>query len=242
MGEEWDFENIQTWDGVQTMLDLDKNELRITGFECYFGRFYNEIPDDFRNLTQLRNLVISGGSLTGCIPKWIGELTHLETLVLGDNYLTGEIPSEIGNLTNLKVLKIINCKVHGSIPESLGNLSNLVFLCLYNNELEGEIPKSLKKLSNIDIMYLNDNHLSGRFPVEILVRPRLTINCNNNDITELPFEVWEEDYMCDPPTLYGNRLTGVVPDSVLKLPRWQKLHKLSVILQQDGYGYSNISN
>ena len=136
---EWDLTDRHTWNGVETMLDLDNNELRITGFESYGGRYKNTISEEFRKLTELRKLAIPGGTLSGNIPSWIGELTKLELLVLGDNYLNGEIPPEIGNLRQLQVLKITNCDIEGSIPETLGNLSNLVYLHLYGNKLSGEI-------------------------------------------------------------------------------------------------------
>ena len=237
---EWDLTDRHTWNGVETMLDLDKNELRITGFESYGGRYKNTISEEFRKLTELRKLAIPGGTLSGNIPSWIGELTKLELLVLGDNYLNGEIPPEIGNLRQLQVLKITNCDIEGSIPETLGNLSNLVYLHLYGNKLSGEIPKSLKNLPKLDLLYLNGNQLSGRFPIEILNKPQMNVNCRDNNITELPFEVWEDDFVGPPPFLSGNRLSGEVPDSVLMLDRWKEYYDVCVTNQQEGYGYSNI--
>lgn len=238
-GNKWDLANIYTWGGVQIALDLDYNEYRIVGFEYYNGSFYGDFPEDFRKLTELRRLAISGGTLSGSIPSWIGELKHLQYLALGNNFMTGEIPEEIGNLVNLQQLLIGPNRVCGKLPESLGNLVNMYRMCICGTLVEGEIPKSLKDMcSVVEILDLSNNRLSGRFPIEIL-NDRLLIDCSGNYITELPFEVWKDNFAGVPPILDRNMLEGTVPDWALETKKWKSLASMCVGRQKEGYGYDN---
>lgn len=238
-GYEWDLENIQTWGGVQIALDLDFNEYRIVGFEYYNGTFSGVFPEDFRKLTELRVLAISGGDLSGEIPEWIGELKHLQYLAIGENCMTGKIPESIGELTDLERLIISSNQIGGKLPESLGNLTKVYRLTIVNTQVEGEIPKSLKNMKSAIVMDLANNRLSGRFPIEILTNKRLAVGCENNFITELPFEVWKDDFVGSPPYLEGNMLSGTIPDWVFETDKWNEYGDISVVKQKEGYGYSN---
>lgn len=237
-GNKWDLEDINTWGGVQVALDLDYNEYRIVGFEYYQGSFHGYFPEDFRKLTELRRLAVCGGTLSGDIPSWIGELKHLQYLALADNQMTGAIPEEIGNLVNLQKLMIANNRVCGELPESLGNLVNVFRLTINRTLVEGEIPKSLKNMKSVEVMDLDNNRLSGRFPIEIL-NERLAVDCTNNYITELPFEVWKDDFVGCPPILEDNTLKGTIPDWVFETKKWELYGSMSVDRQKKGYGYDN---
>lgn len=237
-GNKWDLEDINTWGGVQVALDLDYNEYRIVGFEYYNGSFHGYFPEDFRKLTELRRLAVCGGTLSGDIPSWIGELKHLQYLALADNQMTGAIPEEIGNLVNLQKLMIANNRVCGELPESLGNLVNVYRLTINRTLVEGEIPKSLKNMKSVEVMDLDNNRLSGRFPIEIL-NGRLAVDCTNNYITELPFEVWKDDFVGGPPILEGNMLKGTIPDWVFETKKWELYGTMSTDRQKKGYGYDN---
>lgn len=238
-GDEWDLNDIKTWGGVEIALDLDFNEYRIVGFQYYFGRFHGYLPEDFRKLKELRKLAICGGTLSGNIPSWIGELTNLQYLAISDNNIGGEIPKEIGNLVNLQKLMITNNFVSGTLPESLGNLKKVYRLSIYGTNIEGEIPKSLANMTSAIVMDLNDNQLTGRFPIEILTNTRLHVDCSNNNIIELPFEVWKDDFVGSPPNLQENMLSGEIPEFVFKTEKWKNYNRSSVSRQKEGFGYSN---
>lgn len=238
-GGDWDLKDIHTWGGVEAALDLDNNEYRIVGFQYYNGRFHGYFPEDFRKLTELRKLAVCGGTLSGGIPSWIGELKHLQYLALGENRMSGEIPEEIGNLVDLQKLVITHNLICGELPESLGNLVNVYRLTINHTLVEGEIPKSLKNMSSVEVMDLNNNRLSGRFPIEILRNERLAIDCTNNYITELPFEVWKDDFVGAPPILAGNMLNGTLPDWIFETKKWDVYGTMSTDRQKKGYGYKN---
>lgn len=234
----WDLKNIKTWGGVEIAYDLDKNEYRIVGLEYYGGSFGGDFPEDLRKLTELRRLAITGGSLSGQIPEWIGELKHLYYLALGSNNMFGEIPQSIGQLKKLKKLSLKYCRISGELPETLGNIDSLQYLHIGETNIGGEIPNSLGKLKNLKQLILNNNKFSGTFPLEVS-QEKLVIECRNNNIEELPFEIWSHPSKLIP-DLQGNRLSGTIPDSIKELPKW-KSFKGFVGRQQEGYGYSNYS-
>ena len=235
----WDLEDIQTWGGVAIAHDLDKNEYRIVGLEYYQGSFNGDFPDELRKLTELRRLAIIGGSLSGQIPEWIGELKHLYYLALGSNNMSGEIPESIGQLKKLKMLSLQYCQISGELPESLGDIDSLQYLHIGDTNKGGEIPKSLSKLKHLKQLIFINNKFSGTFPLEV-AQEKLAIDCTNNNIEELPFEIWSHPSK-PKPNLQGNRLSGTIPDSIKGLPKWEDC-KGFVGRQQKGYGYSNYNN
>lgn len=153
--------------------------------------------------------------------------------------MSGEIPKEIGDLVNLQKLVIAHNLISGKLPESLGNLVNVYRLTINHTLVEGEIPKSLKNMSSVEVMDLNDNRLSGKFPIEILRNARLCVDCSNNKIAELPFEVWKDDFVGAPPILVRNMLKGTLPDWVFRTKKWDSYGSVSVARQKQGYGYTN---
>ncbi len=210
---EWDLEDIMTWGGVQATYQEDIQEYRVTSFST--NRFRGGLPEEFRKLTELMYLGISGQHAI-IIPPWIGELTKLERLTLCGSYAPGILPEEIGNLVKLRRLDLLSMNLIGEIPKSLANLKEAI------------------------IMDFTNNNLSGTFPLELLKDKRNYIDCTQNNITELPFEAWSDEYKLIP-DLRKNRLSGVIPDGVFLTSKWKRLDFL-VYGQQQGYGYSNYPN
>jgi hypothetical protein len=236
----WDFNDITTWNGVQTALDKSTNEIRVVGFEVYHGDFRGVFPKEFCQLTELRRLVVTGGTIGGIIPEDIGKLKNLIYLCVADNNLSGTIPESIGELTELQQLDFRNTKLAGTIPESIGNLVNMVELYIFGTNVSGNIPKGIANMKHLKTAALFNNRLSGRFPVEIL-KDDIFIICEDNDITELPFEIWNDSLACVPPILKRNRLSGEIPEWVKKTKKWNRYASVCISTQQDGYGYSNYS-
>lgn len=238
----WDLNDITTWDGVTVALDEATNELRVTGIEVYNGMgLHGMIPTEIGQLTELRTLVMAGGHLDGTIPEAIGNLLNLEKLTFESKNLTGGIPESIGNLKKLKRLTITNTNLDDTIPESIGNLVSLEKLFLYDNRLTGNIPKGLAYLNKLKSAIFNNNQLTGVFPVEILKGKTTRFFFWNNNITELPFEVWKDDSEIIAPDLQGNRLSGVVPEWVFSMKKWQEDGLMCTRGQQEGYGYENVT-
>jgi len=232
----WNLNNIQTWSGVNIAKEKNKNEYRIIGFN-YNGSFHGTIPEEFKQLTELRNLGLGGGTLQGNIPSWIGDLKNLENLYIGYNSVSGNIPPEIGKLKKLNQLTIGNNLVSGELPEELGELNNLEELTIMDTKISGQIPTSLGKLKKLKRLLLIRNKLTGKLPIEIL-STSMMVNCQGNNITELPIEVWSDENNIYPPDLQGNRLSGTIPESIKKTKKWGK-YSFCIGKQQKGFGYSN---
>ena len=231
----WDLTDYTTWLGVGTAFDLDTQELRIVEFNVINGEFHDTIPDEIGDLTELRVLIMTGGVLQGSIPEAIGNLKNLEYMCIGENHLSGKIPESVGNLKKIKRFQIKDCDISGSIPESIGDMDSLEYLSINFTNVSGEIPKSLSKLEKCTHIWLNNNKLSGTFPIEA-ASPNVRINCKDNNIEELPVEIWSDDDPRKIPDLQGNRITTTIPKWVTEQEKW-KQNKGFIELQQKGYAY-----
>ena len=72
---------------------------------------------------RVTKLLLSNKSLTGSIPKELGQLTGLTHLDLSRNSLTGEIPSELGELSGLVELKLSGNRLEVCIPLALKDVA-----------------------------------------------------------------------------------------------------------------------
>ncbi|XVE62768.1 hypothetical protein DITRI_Ditri06bG0146100 [Diplodiscus trichospermus] len=113
---------------------------------------------------------LSVNSLTGEIPKELGNLTGLQSLNLSRNLLTGKIPESIGNMEFLESLDLSMNQLHGEIPPSFSDLNFLNHLNLSYNNLTGQIPTSTQ-LQSFDEFSYYGNHLCG---------PPVSKNCSTN--------------------------------------------------------------
>lgn len=239
----WDLKDIYTWVGVTGEAnDPTTNEIRIVGFEAYaFSENPKEtIPEALKKLTELRILVLTGRNLEGNIPEWLGEMENLQYLALGESSrISGPIPPQLGNLKKLQQLKIVSCNVSGEIPKELGNLENLTQLEICKTKVSGTIPKELAKLKKLEKVLFMENQLSGTFPIEIVSDKEFYMNCDDNCITELPFDFWKDECIGEV-ILTHNMLTGKIPDFVFKTKKW-KWADMIIGEQKEGYGYDNYS-
>ena len=67
-------------------------------------------------------------------PQELGYPENVD-LDLSNNTLTGSIPKHLGNITNISQLFLDNNQLFGDIPRELGYLVNLEILFLDNNQL-----------------------------------------------------------------------------------------------------------
>ena len=179
---------MASWAGV-TLL-----RVRVTNLELFGRSLSGSIPKELGNLSALTVLRLNSNSLSGSIPKELGNLSALLRLELRSNSLSGSIPKELGDLSALTVLSLYSNSLSGSIPKELGNLSVLVSLLLQHNSLSESIPKELGNLSSLRTLFLNNNSLSGSIPKEL---------GNLSAVSSL--------------FLSGNSLSGCIPSALLAL-------------------------
>ena len=96
----------------------------------YFGvedcDLYGRMPL-FTGLTNLKKIRMGGNSISGSIPRSIGELANLEVLELWENDLYGTIPSFSGNQNALRSLDLNeNFGIVGSLGDLFRNLPTSV--------------------------------------------------------------------------------------------------------------------
>lgn len=216
---DWDLENIQTWGGVTAALDTVMNEYRVVGFVMQDGS-NGILSDKIGDLVELRSLSLYGKGLYGELPKTIGNLVNLESLVISSTSLSGALPKEIGNLKNIEVMQIY-FNEFTEIPKEFGNLPKSGVYMMQHNKFAGEVPETLR-------FYENSDESSGISGID------LSYNC----FTSFPWSFFTDDDDCLVPHLWGNRLSGTIPDEVFKSPKWERW-KTQISRQEKGYGYSN---
>lgn len=225
---------ISSWWGVTCneegrVIELNFSRLGITFLSPELGK-----------LTELESIRASynelGYALVGEIPAEIGNLKKLKELDLSwsGNNLSGNIPKELGNLTALTYLNLSGNALTGNIPAELGNLTALTYLDLSNNALTEEIPTELGNLLNLCHLKIHNNNLMGLVPKE------LGKLINLKTVPPPPLVIGPSRLGL---TLYGNRLTGVFPEEIKRLPNWDSFDAEDYIYpQQEGYGFTQPEN
>ena len=204
---------LDQWEGVS----VDRTG-RVTSLNLRANSLSGSIPKEIGNLTGLRTLGLSHNRLTGPIPKEVGNLTRLRALVLGFNELSGRIPTEVGNLTNLWVLYLVLNQLSGPIPKGVFDLTNLIHLGLSANQLSGPIPEGIGNMTNLNYLELGGNQLTGSIPREIGKLTNLyTLDLASNDLSgPIPAELGNLIRLTTM-ELHGNRLTGCIPKSLERI-------------------------
>ncbi|KAJ9562795.1 hypothetical protein OSB04_007955 [Centaurea solstitialis] len=121
------------------------------------------LPEEFANLTFLRELDLARNYLNGTIPASFGRLP-LTILSLLGNRLSGPIPGEIGDISTLEEIVIEDNLLGGQLPQNLGRLTRLRRFLASANNFTGTIPASFGNLTNMEDFRIDGSTLSGRIP------------------------------------------------------------------------------
>ena len=213
----WDFNDIMTWGG--TGWAIVENEYRCV---------------------QL--FMISDNTGNGIISPKIGELEYLVKFDVAGAAFGGEMPETITKLKHLKYFVIRNTLIT-KIPDDIFN-ENLIYVYIVGNDkLGGTLPSSLTKLkggsnSNPKRTYtIMSNAYTGAIPL----MKDVEINLSGNNLTSYPMEMAgiREDGKQNIWATH-NKLSGTIPEEVLKDTLRIIYFSGQVNLQQEGYGYSNM--
>ena len=109
----------------------------------------------------------NGKTLTGSLPREIGQLTKARYIDLSFQGFTGTLPTEIGALKSAKYLSLYGCHFSGELPASLGALAQLEYFSAGLNEFSGSLPASLGALKTLQQLNLAGNQLTGSIPAEL---------------------------------------------------------------------------
>ncbi|KAH6796026.1 hypothetical protein C2S51_037012 [Perilla frutescens var. frutescens] len=129
------------------------------------------------DLSELTQLILFAGIVTGPIPPQLAALRNLKVLSLTNNRLSGGVPPEILRLPTLHTLDLSRNQLSGSIPPPPPAANSLKILVLASNRLSGQIPRALPpQLLHLD---LSDNHLAGALPPRMPAALRYLSAANN---------------------------------------------------------------
>ncbi|KAJ4879095.1 Leucine-rich receptor-like protein kinase family protein [Raphanus sativus] len=211
------FSGVFPWESLQNATSLVVLSLGDNPFDT------TPFPDKVVTLKNLSSLYLSNCSITGNIPKSIGDLTELRNLEISDSGLTGEFPPEIVKLTKLRQLEVYNNSLTGKFPPGFGSLTDLTLLDASTNYLEGDLSE-LGSLINLVSLQLFENKFSGEIPPEFgEFRNLVNLSLYTNNLTgSLPQKLGSlSDFDCIDAS--ENHLTGPIPPYMCKRGKMRAL-------------------
>ncbi|KAG5574170.1 hypothetical protein H5410_063936, partial [Solanum commersonii] len=175
-----------------------------------------------QNLTQLRELDLSGINISSTIP--LNFSSHLTTLILSETGLYGIIPESIFHLPNLETLDLSdNDHLNGYFPKTKWNSSaSLIELDLSGVNFSCNLPESLGyHLTSVRYLFLQSCNLRGPIPESLSNLTRIvdvipsitkdnTLELTACDVKELEFlRSAKQLRQLD---LSNNKIEGRIPD------------------------------
>ncbi|KAK9270662.1 hypothetical protein L1049_026244 [Liquidambar formosana] len=203
-----------SFSGITCSLDPSTLTLRVTSLTLGTGLsdspgLAGSLSPSLSNLSELTQLVLFPGIVTGPIPLQLGTLKNLRVISLTTNRLTGPIPTTISTLQNLHTLDLSYNQLIGSIPPRLTELPQLKVLILASNRLSGALPSVSTQLLHLD---LKKNGFFGRLPPSLPSSLRY-LSVSENSMWG-PLNVLESLSELVYLDLSMNQFSGTIPDSL----------------------------
>ncbi|KAL6126163.1 hypothetical protein ACLB2K_074214 [Fragaria x ananassa] len=185
-------------------------------------------PHVFANMSSLEFLDLSSNQLSGLIPDAFANMRSLKTLYLYSNQLSGLNHHVFANMSSLEFLDLSSNQLSGLIPDAFANMSSLAYLDLLYNPLEGGIPTFIAQLCSLQHLSMSGCNLTGKLSESV---PRWS-TCPQNPIRSLylsdnnlagSFPDFTNFSSLESLDLSGNKLSGMVPDSIGKLSSLEEL-------------------
>lgn len=148
-GEDWsDSENwcadapLRQWYGVMT--NTFKGEAHVVYLHLQYLGAHGQIPSAIGELRYLRELWIIGDSgIEGVLPASMANLTELRDLSISGTSIGGPIPECLSALQKLEILGLDNNRFTGNLPLWLCSMPALYNFGFWGNCLDGQIDQSL---------------------------------------------------------------------------------------------------
>ena len=146
---------------------------------------------DFRGLTSLQSLVLSGNALSELPAGVFADLTSLQSLVLSGNALTSLPAGVFAGLAKLHYLALPGNALSALSPAVFAGLANLHTLHLFDNTLTALPPNVFAGLTNLQALRLDGNTLSA-LPAGVFagLANLHTLVLYGNALTSLPVGVF----------------------------------------------------
>ncbi|XP_047941452.1 probable LRR receptor-like serine/threonine-protein kinase RFK1 isoform X5 [Salvia hispanica] len=160
---------------------------------------------------------LEGNQFSGGIPPDIGRMTNLTNLILSSNPLTGELPNSLANLMNLKDFRVNDNNLSGQIPDFIKNWKQLTNLEMFASGLEGPIPLNITLLDMLENLRISDlKGPSQEFPLLRSTTALTSLILRNCKITgEIPAYIWKLRLL-DMLDVSFNMLDGVIPSHIAR--------------------------
>ncbi|KAK6780286.1 hypothetical protein RDI58_022470 [Solanum bulbocastanum] len=235
----WSGTNVCKWSGVSCdssgrvssisliskslggQLPPDLNQLsNLQTFNIQKNRISGSLPS-LSNLPSLQDVHLDSNNFTSVPTNFLSVLTNLQKFTIDDNpnLPPWTIPDSLTDSTSLADFSASNANIMGQIPDIFGSFPSLESLRLSYNNLTGFLPYSFAK-SGIQNLVLNNQKLglTGRIDVlgsmEQLTQAWIHVNKFEGPIPDLSLCTNLVDIQ-----LRDNSLTGVIPPSLISLPK-----------------------
>ncbi|PIN22244.1 Serine/threonine protein kinase [Handroanthus impetiginosus] len=137
----------------------------------------------FSSNMSLIHAIFDNNKLNGNLPISLGSVQTLEVIRFDWNSLQGSIPSNLRNLRNLSELYLSNNNFNGNMP-NLTSMNVLHYVRMENTTLQGQVPVDIFRLPQLETLVLSNNNLSGTLDIGNSYGSNLTVDLQNNSITD----------------------------------------------------------
>ncbi|XP_019151031.1 PREDICTED: receptor-like protein 12 [Ipomoea nil] len=194
-------------------------ELDLSGIEIS-----SVLPRNLSSSLRILSLVSTG--LYGKFPDSVFDLPNLERLILNSNFdLQGHLPKTVWKSSiSLKELDLSSTSFSGELQGSVGYIKSLTYLDLSSCKFSGAIPESLGNLTRIENLILFSNNFTGRVPLSLVSLEQLIrFDLSANNLTgEIP-DFFGKFRKLKDLSLADNSFTGRFPVSVTNLTQLESL-------------------
>ncbi|KAF7150147.1 hypothetical protein RHSIM_Rhsim02G0066400 [Rhododendron simsii] len=235
----WTGTNPCTWTGVSC-----DSSARVTSINLASKSISGSLPSTLNQLSHLTSLSLQNNLLSGPLPS-LSNLTSLQQVFLDNNNFTSVPPDFLAGLTSLQTLSLSqNAGLSPwTIPDELTQSSSLTTLSASSAGIVGSVPDFFSSFPNLQNLRLSYNNLTGSLPPSFGGSGIVNLWLNNqlvglsgtidvlSSMTQL-HQVWIHQNLFTGSIpdlsgctdlfdlqLRGNQLTGIVPASLMGLPK-----------------------